>query len=52
MSDNFSLNPNKVVRYLHKAPAEFTKADIIKFIKANDIQMVTQRRAQRDVARQ
>ena len=40
MSDNFSLNPNKVVRYLHKAPAEFTKADIIKFIKANDIQMV------------
>lgn len=36
----FELNPNKVVSFLKKKPADFTKADIIRFIKENGIKMV------------
>ncbi len=35
-----SLNPNKVATYLQKPCGEFTKADIMKYIKENDIRMV------------
>ena len=40
MEMNFSMNPNHVVQYLQKNPAEFTKADIISYIKENGIKMV------------
>ena len=35
-----ALNPHKIVQYLNKPPEEFTKADLIKFIEDNGIQMV------------
>ncbi len=34
------MNPNPLVQYLNKPSAEFTKADIIKFIEDHDIEMV------------
>ncbi|MFO7977945.1 MAG: glutamine synthetase family protein [Bacteroidales bacterium] len=34
------LNPNPLVQFLRKPAAEFTKADIIKFIEGNNIEMV------------
>ena len=37
---NLSMNANKVVAYLKKAPKEFTKADIIRFIQENEIKMI------------
>lgn len=37
------LNPNKLVRYLRKPPAEFTRSDIIRFIEGNDIEMLNLR---------
>ena len=40
MNANLSLNPNEVVRFLGKAPSEFMKADIIRFVKENGIKMV------------
>ena len=41
MSDlNLSLNPNKLVEYLQKPSEEFTKADLIKYVKDNGIKMV------------
>lgn len=40
MDLNLSLNPNKVVEYLSKPAAEFTKTDLIKFVKGNGIKMV------------
>ncbi|MCH5229581.1 MAG: glutamine synthetase [Muribaculaceae bacterium] len=40
MNTNLSLNPNKVVEYLQKPSEEFTKADLINYIKANNIKMV------------
>lgn len=40
MNSNISLSPNRLVQYLQKAPAEFRKADIIRFVKENDIKMV------------
>jgi glutamine synthetase len=36
----FELNPNALERFLQKPAEEFTKEDIIKFIKANDIEMI------------
>jgi glutamine synthetase len=35
-----SLNPNKLVAYLGKPSKEFTKADIVRYIKENGIRMV------------
>lgn len=37
---NFELNPNEVVSFLKKDPAEFTKADIIRFVKERQIEMI------------
>lgn len=34
------MNPNRLVQFLGKLPEEFTKRDIVRFIEANDIQMV------------
>jgi glutamine synthetase len=39
-TQNFRLCPNAVVRFLEKAPQEFRKEDIIRFVKENDIRMV------------
>ncbi len=36
----FTLNPNPLVRFLHKNPADFTRQDLIHFIEENDIEMV------------
>ena len=38
---NVELNPNKLVQYLNKPASEFTKEDIMKFIKENSIKMLT-----------
>lgn len=40
MNKELSLNPNPVVAYLGKPSSEFTKADIIKYIRENGIKMV------------
>jgi len=40
MNKDLELNPNKLVAYLGKPAKEFTKADIIRYIKENDIRMV------------
>ena len=40
MYEHIDLNANKVVAFLRKEPAEFTKADIIRFISETGIQMV------------
>lgn len=40
MNDKFGMNPNHVVRYLGKDPMDFRKADIIKYIRENDIKMI------------
>lgn len=40
MDTKLALNPNRLVSYLEKPAAEFTKADIIKFIQGNGIQMI------------
>lgn len=40
MNRELELNPNKLVAYLGKPAKEFTKADIITFIRENGIRMV------------
>lgn len=40
MSDHISMNPNPVVQYLSKPADKLTKADLIKFIEDNDIEMI------------
>ena len=40
MNDNISMNPNPIVQYLNKHPEELTKADLIKYIEDNDIEMI------------
>ena len=37
---NLNLNPNKLVEFLNKPTSEFTKADLINFVKNNGIKMV------------
>jgi glutamine synthetase len=39
-TSSIELNPNKLVQYLRKPAKEFTKDDIIKYIKENDIKML------------
>lgn len=39
-TSNVELNPNKLVQYLNKPASEFTKDDIIRFIKENGIKML------------
>ncbi|MFA7123976.1 MAG: glutamine synthetase, partial [Candidatus Delongbacteria bacterium] len=40
MKKELELCPNKLVAYLNKPAEEFTKADIIKFIRENGIKML------------
>ncbi|MBR3884092.1 MAG: glutamine synthetase [Bacteroidaceae bacterium] len=40
MNKELELNPNLLVAYLGKPSSEFTKADIIEYIKENHVQMV------------
>ncbi|MBQ7984936.1 MAG: glutamine synthetase [Bacteroidales bacterium] len=40
MADRTELNRNPLVAYLKKMPSEFTKADIVRYIKDNDIKMI------------
>ena len=40
MNDQLELNPNKVVAYLGKPAKEFTKADIVRYIRENGVRMV------------
>ena len=40
MNTSLELNPNKLVAYLGKPCKEFTKADIVRYIKENGIRMV------------
>jgi glutamine synthetase len=40
MNEHISMNPNPVVQYLNKPANELTKADLIKFIEDNDIEMI------------
>ena len=40
MNKDLSLNPNKIVAYLQKPCKEFTKADIVRYIKETGIRMV------------
>ena len=40
MNKELSMSPNKIVAYLQKPCKEFTKADIVRYIKENGIRMV------------
>ena len=40
MNPDLNLNPNKVVEFLQKPAEEFTKADMIRYVKENGIRMV------------
>ncbi|MCP4153184.1 MAG: glutamine synthetase [bacterium] len=40
MDERIVLNPNRLVQYLGKPAADFTKKDIIRFIEENDIKML------------
>lgn len=40
MDKTIAMNPNRVVRYLQKRPADFTRADIIRFVEENGIEMI------------
>ena len=41
MNLSLELNPNKLVAFLGKPCKEFTKADIVRYIKENGVRMVT-----------
>lgn len=38
--DNSNFNPNKIANFLDKYPNDFTKNDLIKYIKENNIEML------------
>jgi len=40
MRDSIEMNPNPLVQYLNKYPQDFTKADLIKYIEDNNVEMV------------
>ena len=40
MNQDFSMHPNPLVAKLQKPATEFTKADIVSYIKENEITMV------------
>ncbi|MBI9039112.1 MAG: glutamine synthetase [Bacteroidales bacterium] len=40
MKDTIEMNPNPLVQYLNKLPQDFTKADLIKYIEDNNIEMI------------
>lgn len=37
---NTDLNPNPLVRFLRKPPCEFTKADLMRYVRENGIEMI------------
>lgn len=40
MTNNLSLNPNKVVEFLRKNPEEIRRSDLVRFVKENGIRMI------------
>ncbi|MEI6455406.1 MAG: glutamine synthetase family protein [bacterium] len=48
MNESLSLNPNPLIRFLDKPSESFTRADLIRFIEANNTQMVNFRYAGAD----
>ena len=40
MEPKFELNPNPLISFLNKEKADFTKADLIRFIEQNHIEMI------------
>lgn len=34
------MNPNHLVQFLHKTPAEFTREDLVQYVRENDIKMI------------
>ena len=40
MDPRIELNPNEVVSFLGKLPQDFTRADMVKFIREKGIRMV------------
>jgi glutamine synthetase len=41
MKDNeIVLNPNELVQFIKKPPADFTKGDLIRFIETRGIKMI------------
>ena len=40
MDKTIALNPNEVVAFLQKKPAEFTRADLIRFITEKGFRMI------------
>jgi len=48
MNESLSLNPNPLIRFLGKPSDTFTKADLIRFIEANNIRLVNFRYAGAD----
>lgn len=40
MKEEQTMNMNELVNYLKKSPKDFTKADMIRFVEENDIQMI------------
>ncbi|WP_292266597.1 glutamine synthetase family protein [Butyricimonas sp.] len=40
MNPDYSLNPHVLARYLQKEPKNFTKEDIIRYVRENDIEMI------------
>lgn len=43
MEEKYILNPNPLVKFLNKPQKEFTKADLIRYIRENNIEMVNLR---------
>ena len=46
--EKYAIHPNPLVRFLKKEPKDFTKADIVKFVVENQIEMVNFRYAAAD----
>jgi len=40
MNEYTQMNPNPLVQYLNKPASEFTRADLIRYIEDNDIEMI------------
>ena len=40
MENNYILNPNPLVQFLQKEQKDFTKADIIRYVTENEIEMI------------
>ncbi|MBN1340886.1 MAG: glutamine synthetase [Bacteroidales bacterium] len=40
MNRQTEMNPNPLVQYLNKAPSDFTRADLIKYISDHDVEMI------------